>query len=97
MDRDDVIAKLRAREADLHQVGVAHLYLFGSVGRGEARPDSDVDLFFDTDNPRFSLIELVDIQDRVSEILGTDTDIMTRASLHPMLRPAIEAQALRVF
>jgi predicted nucleotidyltransferase len=97
MDRDDVIAKLRAREADLHQAGVAHLYLFGSVGRGEARLDSDVDLFFDTDNPRFSLIELVDIQDRVSDILGTATDVMTRASLHPMLRPAIEAEALRVF
>jgi hypothetical protein len=44
--------------------GVARLYLFGSVARHEARPDSDVDLFFDTDNPRFSLIELVDVQER---------------------------------
>jgi len=97
MDRDDVIAKLRAHESDLHQVGVARLYLFGSVARREARPDSDIDLFFDTDNPRFSLIELVDVQDRVSEILGTEADVMTRASLHPMLRPGIEAEALRVF
>jgi uncharacterized protein len=97
MDRDEVIAKLRAHESDLHQVGVARLYLFGSVARQEARPDSDVDLFFDTDNPRFSLIELVDVQDCVSEILGAETDVMTRASLHPMLRPGIEAEALRVF
>jgi uncharacterized protein len=97
MDRDEVIAKLRAHETDLHQVGVARLYLFGSVVRRAARPDSDVDLFFDTDNPRFSLIELVDVQDRVSEILGAETDVMTRASLHPMLRPGIEAEALRVF
>jgi len=97
MQRDDVIVKLRAHEADLHQVGVARLYLFGSVARQEARPDSDVDLFFDTDNPRFSLIELVDVQDRVSDILGTGTDVMTRASLHPMLRDRIEAEALRVF
>ena len=97
MDRDDVIAELRAHESDLHQVGVARLYLFGSVARREARPDSDIDLFFDTDNPRFSLIELVDVQDRVSEILGTEADVMTRASLHPMLRPGIEAEALRVF
>jgi predicted nucleotidyltransferase len=97
MQRDDVIAKLRAHEADLHQVGVARLYLFGSVVRQEARPDSDVDLFFETDNPRFSLIELVDVQDRVSDILGTGTDVMTRASLHPMLRDRIEAEALRVF
>jgi hypothetical protein len=97
MDRDHVIEALRAHEADLHRVGVARLYLFGSVARREARPDSDVDLFFDTDNPRFSLIELVDVQDRVSFILGAETDVMTRASLHPMLRPQIEAEALRVF
>jgi uncharacterized protein len=97
MDRDDVIAKLRTHETALHQAGVARLYLFGSVGRGDAQPDSDADLFFDTDNPRFSLIELVDVQDRVSDILGTQTDVMTRASLHPMLRPAIEAEALCVF
>jgi predicted nucleotidyltransferase len=97
MDRDRVIETLRAHEADLHRVGVARLYLFGSVSRGEARPDSDVDLFFDTDNPRFSLIELVDVQDQVNKILGTETDVMTRASLHPMLRPQIEAEALRIF
>lgn len=97
MDRDHVIETLRAHEADLHRAGVARLYLFGSVSRGEARPDSDVDLFFDTDNPRFSLIELVDVQEKVSGILGTDADVMTRASLHPMLRPHIEAEALRVF
>ena len=97
MERDDVIAKLRAHEADLQQIGVARLYLFGSVARQDARPDSDVDLFFDTGNARFSLIELVDVQDRVSDILGTETDVMTRASLHPMLRDRIEAEALRVF
>jgi uncharacterized protein len=97
MDRDAVIAKLRAHEADLHRVGVARLYLFGSVARQEATPESDVDLFFETDDPRFSLIELVDVQDRISEILGTETDVMTRASLHPMLQDRIEAEALRVF
>ena len=97
MERERVIAALRAHETDLHLVGVAHLYLFGSVARQEARPDSDVDLFFDTDNPRFSLIELVDVQERVADILGAESDVMTRASLHPLLRPGIEAEALRVF
>ena len=97
MDRDHVITTLRANEADLHRAGVTRLYLFGSVARQEARADSDVDLFFDTDNPRFSLIELVDVQERVNDILGTETDVMTRASLHPMLRQRIEAEAVRVF
>ncbi|CAA7626267.1 DNA polymerase beta domain-containing protein [Candidatus Terasakiella magnetica] len=97
MDREQVMEALRAHEAELHRFGVAHLYLFGSVARKQARADSDVDLFFDTDNPRFSLIELVDIQEQVSRILGTESDVMTRASLHPMLRPRIEAEALLVF
>jgi hypothetical protein len=97
MDRNHVITTLRAHEADLHRAGVARLYLFGSVARQEATPDSDVDLFFDTDNQRFSLIELVDVQERVSDILGTESDVMTRASLHPMLRQRIEAEAVRVF
>ena len=97
MDRGQVIARLRAHQAELQSFGVAHLYLFGSVARQEARADSDVDLFFDTENPRFSLIELVDVQERVHDILGRETDVMTRASLHPMLRPSIEAEALRVF
>jgi hypothetical protein len=97
MDREQVIGALRAHEAELHHFGVAHLYLFGSVAREQARPDSDVDLFFDTDDPRFSLIELVDLQELVNAILGVDADVMTRASLHPMLRARIEAEALRIF
>lgn len=97
MDRERVMATPRAHDAELHRRGAAHLYLFGSVARQEARAASDVDLFFDTDNPRFSLIELVDVRERVSDILGAASDVMTRASLHPMLRPRIEAEALRVF
>jgi len=97
MDRDSVLATLRAHEADLHRAGVARLYLFGSVARGEAGPDSDIDLFFDTEDPRFSLIELVYVQDCIAGILGRQSDVMTRDSLHPMLRPRIEAEALRVF
>jgi len=72
---------------------VAALYLFGSTARG----DSDVDLFFEYDNPNFSLIELVRVKDRVRTILGVRADVMTRDSLHPMLRERIEASAIRVF
>jgi predicted nucleotidyltransferase len=76
---------------------VTSLYLFGSTARGEAKPDSDVDLFFEYDNPRFSLVELVRVKRRIGEILGVDADVMTRDSLHPMLRDQIEASAVRVF
>jgi predicted nucleotidyltransferase len=97
MDRSQVVSLLRAHQTELHGVGVSRLYLFGSVAREQARPDSDVDLFFDTDNPKFSLIELVDLRERVNAILGVNSDVMTRGSLHPLLRRQIEAEALRVF
>jgi predicted nucleotidyltransferase len=46
MERDEAISLLQQHEADLKRLGVEHLYLFGSTARGEARLDSDVDLFF---------------------------------------------------
>jgi predicted nucleotidyltransferase len=39
----------------------------------------------------------MDVKERAQEILGRSTDIMTRASLHPVLRERIEETALRVF
>jgi predicted nucleotidyltransferase len=83
MDRGEAIAKLKQHEAELKRLGVEHLYLFGSTVRREAREDSDIDLFFD--------------HPEGSRILGRKTDIMTRRSLHPVLRERIEASALQVF
>ena len=40
MDRIEAIAQLKEHEAELKQLGVQHLYLFGSTARGEAREDS---------------------------------------------------------
>lgn len=44
MDRDTAISCLKAIEAELRAMGVSALALFGSVARGEAGQDSDVDL-----------------------------------------------------
>ncbi len=97
MLRDQAIAKLKAHETELKQLGVQHLYLFGSTARGEARDDSDVDLFFDHERGKLGLFQLIDVKERAAEILGRKTDIMTRGSLHPVLREQIEASALQVF
>lgn len=97
MDRSDAISCLKAHEAELKQLGVLHLYLFGSTARGEARPDSDVDLFFDYPRGTFGLYELMDVKDAAARILGRKTDIMTRDSIHKALRNRIEAEAVPVF
>lgn len=97
MDRDHAIATLKAHEAELKQLGVQRLYLFGSTARGEARDTSDVDLFFDYEEGKFGLFDLMDVQEYTSCILGLAADVMTRDSIHRVLRPRIEATALRVF
>jgi|SRR6266850_1464992 predicted nucleotidyltransferase len=97
MRREEVIARLRQHEADLKRLGVEHLYLFGSMARGEAKDDSDIDLFFDYEKGKLGLFELMDVKAFAARILGRETDIMTRDSLHKTLRQTIEATALRVF
>jgi uncharacterized protein len=71
--------------------------MFGSTVRGDARGDSDVDLFFDYEKGKLGLFELMDVKAYAASILGRRADIMTRDSLHKMLRQTIEATAVRVF
>jgi uncharacterized protein len=97
MNRAEAIARLREHEAELKQLGVQHLYLFGSTARGDAHKDSDVDLFFDYERGNFSLFDLMDVKETAARILGCKADIMTRDSIHKMLRQQIEANAVPVF
>jgi len=97
MTRDEAIARLKQSESVLKEAGVTHLYLFGSTARGEARPDSDVDLFFDYAPEAMGLFELMDIKDLANEIIGKKTDMIPRDGLHHMLRQRIEASALQIF
>jgi uncharacterized protein len=93
--QDQIIATLRAHEGELRAKGVQGLFLFGSVGRGDDRAGSDVDLFFD--HASGLGLEVVAIRERLREIVPDQVDVTTRRSLHPLLRERIEAEAVRVF
>jgi hypothetical protein len=54
-------------------------------------------LFFDYERGKLGLYELMDVKEETSRILGRKADIMTRDSLHKVLRSRIEASALQVF
>ena len=97
MKRDAAIARLRLHEAELKRLGVEHLFLFGSTARGDAREESDVDLFFDYPRGTFGLYELMDVRETAARILGRKADIMTRDSIHKALRARVEADAIPVF
>jgi predicted nucleotidyltransferase len=85
MTRDQIIAKLKWRKADIKAKGVVHLALFGSRMRGDHRADSDLDVLVDIDPAlqRFSLIDLAGVKVRLDEILGLDTNIVERRTIKP--------------
>jgi uncharacterized protein len=97
MKREEALKRLRQHEADFKRLGVEHLYIFGSTVLGDARDDSDVDLFFDYEKGKLGLFELMDVKEYAASVLSHKADIMTRDSLHKTLRWQIEATAIRVF
>jgi predicted nucleotidyltransferase len=63
MERSEAVSKLKQHEAELKRLGVEHVFLFGSTARGEAREDSDVDLFFDHPEGALGLFALMDVKE----------------------------------
>jgi len=98
MRRDEVIAKLKACEAELRARGVASLSLIGSLARGDDRPDSDVDVLIDVPlSRRFSLLDLCGVRLVLADRLGRETDVLIRQDLGARVRARVEPDALAVF
>lgn len=91
------LGKLQHLEAALRAAGVKALYLFGSEARGKTTADSDVDLLFEADPLRFSLLDQAKLQSELSRQLGRPVDLIERDALHPMVRRQAESEMVRVF
>ncbi len=64
------------------EYGITEVGVFGSYVRGEQGPDSDVDVLISLENPpRVDLFDLVELEDRLSELLGIKADIAIKANL----------------
>lgn len=62
--------------------GVKVLGVFGSYIRHEERPDSDLDILIELDDPpRISLIGLVELEDYLSQLLGIKVDLAIKKNL----------------
>ena len=71
--------------------GAGNLRVFGSVARGEAGPESDVDLLVEMEADR-SLLDLVGLGQDLEELLHRRVDVLTDESLHPGIRQQILAE-----
>ncbi len=77
------------------QFQVKELALFGSVRRGEERPDSDIDILVSFDGPatsdrHFGVLFFLE------DLLGRPVDLVTRKAIREEMRPYIEKEALYV-
>lgn len=71
------------------QNDVARLSVFGSVARGEANAQSDIDLLVEF-SKRKSLLTLVALERKISALLGKKVDLLTEAGISPYLRERIK-------
>jgi predicted nucleotidyltransferase len=95
---EQVIATLREHEAELRQEGVLRLSLFGSVARGDAEADSDVDLAVEFDPAaKMDLIRLVALERRLGNTLGRPVEILPEPVESRRLRDNVERDRLIAF
>lgn len=72
--------------------GATNIRVFGSRARGDAGPDSDLDLLMSF--PRgTTLFDMARLKRTLENRLGIRVDILTEGSLHPLLKDRILAEA----
>ena len=91
------LESLRAKKSEIRSIaerhGAGNLRVFGSVARGDARPDSDVDFLIDIIGPTtpwFPGSLLADLE----ETLDRRVDVVIARSLQPSLRDSILKEAI---
>jgi predicted nucleotidyltransferase len=92
----EALKRLRALRDTLERDGIARLWIFGSVARGEDGPDSDIDLAADL-APGLSLTKFAALRDRLADALETKADFAQRARLKPHVAKGFAADAVAVW
>ncbi|MBI4903195.1 MAG: nucleotidyltransferase family protein [Acidobacteria bacterium] len=93
LSRKQAVELLAASEAEIRALGVARLALFGSVLRGDARPDSDVDLLVQFSPGAKTFDRFLALSDLLEDRLGHRVELVTTEALSPFIGPRILAEA----
>jgi len=93
LTRDQAVAALVACGSEIQALGVERLALFGSVLRGEARPDSDLDLLVQFFPGAKTFDRFLALSDLLECRLGRRVDLVTTEALSPFIGPRILAEA----
>ncbi len=98
MDRQAIIDRLKASEAPLRALGVAHVALFGSRARGDNRPDSDLDIMVEIKpEAHIGLWGYMGIVHALEDMFPMRVDVSNRSAQKPHVRPTAERDAVYAF
>ncbi|MAZ82442.1 MAG: nucleotidyltransferase [Rhizobiales bacterium] len=98
MSAADMVHKLKTLKPRLEGEGVRHLILFGSQARGSQTADSDIDIAIDVEpDSRFSIINLVGVEQIISEAIGIPANAFMRRSLDQEFRSELDREGIEVF
>ena len=95
MTRETVISTIRKGRAELTRLGVRSLSIFGSVARGEERPDSDVDILVEFEG-HATFDRFMDTKFYLEEILECKVDLVTPQAIKPRMKPYIMQDLVHV-
>jgi uncharacterized protein len=94
----EVIRLLRSNRAELEKIGIRHAEIFGSVARGEDRPDSDVDILVDLDPAIVrDLFAYSRVQRTLQDLVGRRVDIARRGRTRPELDVELNRDAVHAY
>jgi predicted nucleotidyltransferase len=95
------VVELRIDPARLREVceryGVVRLDVFGSVGRGDARPDSDVDLLCSLAPDKRLGWAIEDLTSDLAALFGRPVDLVSRRALNQRIRNRVLAEAQTLY
>ena len=94
----EALTTLQSNKADLAAQGIASIAIFGSVARGQARPDSDIDLLVTPcDGVVVGGLQMVKWKLLLTKLLGRKTDVVVEEFLDDRVRENMQQDLVVVF
>ena len=92
----DARTLLKVRRKEILEIasrnGAVNVRVFGSVARGDDRPDSDIDFLVNLESGR-SLLDLARLLRELNTLLNRPVDVVTEAGLRPRIKPQVLKEA----
>ena len=92
MDKESIIKKLRENRDEIRKFGVKRLGIFGSVARGTAKVESDIDFIVEFEEGQKNFDNFINLVFFLESLFNRKVDLITPEGLSPYIKPYIEIE-----